>query len=62
MQFLTCMGAVECPACGTYLRLLSEYDHRVAQMKHDGLATCSLYDKIFRVDRRSGYAEVLNVA
>ena len=62
MQFICCMGSVECPACGTYLRLMSEWDHRVAQMRHDGLATCNLYNKTFRVDRRSGYGEQLNEA
>jgi uncharacterized Zn finger protein (UPF0148 family) len=57
MQFIAISGHVECPACGITLRLISEQDQRVATMKHDGDLSCTLRQRMFHVDRNTGYGE-----
>jgi len=57
MQFISISGHVECPACGIALKLVSEQDQRVASMKHEGDLSCNLRDRMFRVDRNTGYGE-----
>ena len=57
MQFICICGHVECPACGHFLRVISEQDHRVATMRHEGDLSCNLKQRLFRVDRSTGYGE-----
>jgi hypothetical protein len=57
MQFISICGHVECPACGLALNLISEQDHRVAMMRHEGEIACTLKTQLFRVDRNTGYGE-----
>lgn len=59
-QFLIINGRTECPACGTELTCDSEQDRRIALMTHPATAACSLSGQ-FRVDRRSGNAERVEV-
>lgn len=56
-QFIVICGHVECPACGHFLKLISEQDRRVATMRHEGDLSCDLKQRLFRVDRSTGYGE-----
>jgi hypothetical protein len=62
MHFIVQSGIVECPACGICLHKQREQDRRVHIMKHEGAEFCSLHNRIFRVDRLSGFGEELNEA
>jgi hypothetical protein len=56
-HFIVQTGIVECPACGIGLVKKREQDGRVHIMKHEGAEFCSLHNRLFRVDRLSGYGE-----
>lgn len=61
-HFIIQSGIVECPACGIGLVKKKEFDKRVAIMLHEGAEFCSLYRRLYRVDRISGYAEEIHEA
>lgn len=61
VQFLCAYRRIECPACGLALTVISEQDERVAQMRH-GAALCNISNRVYRVDRETGYAEVMHEA
>jgi hypothetical protein len=51
------LGRVRCPVCDIQLHVEREQDRRVAFMYHNSSSSCSFSDKLFRVDRVSGYSE-----
>jgi hypothetical protein len=61
-QMMIHLGRVRCPACDIQLQVEQEQDRRVAIMRHGSFGTvisnqCPLSNKLFRVDRVSGYSE-----
>ena len=62
MQFIAIMGAVECPCCGTSLQVIDEQDARVARLRHSAEKACDLFGNTYRVDRKTGYGELINEA
>ena len=57
-KFIAVSGVVVCPVCDTRLETVAEQDKRVATMSH-GATKCALSNTKYRVDRRTGDAEVI---
>ncbi len=49
--------SIECPVCGRSLVVEREQDARVAFMHHDSAVQCPFVNKLYRVDRLTGFSE-----